>query len=349
MFQLLILGLAVLALLITGFATPLVIRLCRRYNALDKPGERKIHSRGVPRLGGVAIFIALSLGMSIAVWGIVSQQLDLPPEQLALLPLIYAGLVGFFVIGFIDDIRSLPALPRLLAQLATATAVVLLSDGAIRINSLFGQYVLPEWLAVVLTVVWIAGVVNTFNWIDGLDGLAAGLAGIAALAFLVIALLKPGLPNDLLTITICAVLIGSIAGFLPYNFHPARIFIGDGGAFTLGYMLAIVSILGLFKQAALIGFVLPVAILVLPLADTVFAIVRRLWRGRPVTQADNKHIHHRLLALLSRTYRERLPEGQRDLIRENLVVARAHRNTVLALYLFTAVFAGAAVYFGVTS
>jgi UDP-N-acetylmuramyl pentapeptide phosphotransferase/UDP-N-acetylglucosamine-1-phosphate transferase len=112
-------------------------------------------------------------------------------------------------------------------------------------------------------------------------------------------------------------------------------------------MLAIVSVLGLFKQAAVIGFVLPVAILMLPIADTLFAIIRRLWRGRPVTQPDNRHIHHRLLGLLSRTYRSHLPAGERDDIKEELVAARAHRNTVLTLYCFTAIFAGIAVYAGV--
>lgn len=343
------LGLLLLALALAAAITPGVIRLCRNYKVYDKPGARKVHHRSVPRLGGVAIFIALSLGMTAAVFAVLGGFVDLPPQYARLVPTIYLGLCGFFFIGFWDDLRSLPAWPRLIAQFVIATAVVLGGGtGGVRIASAFGHIVFPEWLSIVLTIIWIVGVVNCFNWIDGLDGLAAGAAVISATAFFVLVSFK-ALPNATLTAALCALLIGAILGFLPYNFHPAKIFVGDGGAFSLGYMLAVISIVGLFKTAAAISFMLPVIILALPLTDTLFAIFRRLLRGQSPTAPDNKHIHHRMLALLSRRYRQGLPEETLTRVEQRLVEARAHRNTVLALYGFAALFAVIAVVIGLRS
>lgn len=341
------LGLAAFALALSALATPVVIRFCRRYEMLDRPNRRKVHAHGVPRLGGAALFIALTLGLLLAYLAAQMGWLSLTAAQLRLVPVIYLGLCGFFVIGFADDLRSLPAMPRLVAQLGVALAVVLLSGGIIRINSFFGQVLLPPWLAVAVTVIWIAGIVNTFNWIDGLDGLSAGIGSISTLAFLILALCKPALPNAALTVVLCLLLAGALSGFLIYNFHPAKIFIGDGGAFSLGYMLAVISVVGLYKQAAVITFLLPLLILALPIGDTLFAVARRLVRGQPITRPDNRHIHHRILALMSREYRARLSNSERDAIREELQVNPAHRNTVLALYTFAAVFAGIAVIVGI--
>jgi UDP-GlcNAc:undecaprenyl-phosphate GlcNAc-1-phosphate transferase len=284
--------------------------------------------------------------MALAGLGVILGWLTLDDKQIRLLPAVYIGLCGYFAIGFVDDLRSLPAWPRLAGQVAIAFAVVLISGGAISVGSLFGHLVLPGWLATIITVAWIVGVVNTFNWIDGLDGLSAGLGGISALAFLTLVVLKPGQPNAMLTAILCVLLLGAIVGFLFYNFHPAKIFIGDGGAFSLGYLLAIISILSLFKQAAIIAFILPVLILALPISDTAFAILRRLIRGQPITKPDDKHIHHRTLAFMSRSYRAGLPDEKRSQLQEQLAVDPAHRNAVLALYIFAAVFAGAAVVVG---
>jgi len=344
-----IMALGVLALAASLLLTPNIIRICQRHNVVDKPNERKVHTRDIPRLGGVAIFIAMTLGLAAAAIAVTYGKLDVPVEQAALIPVIYLGLCGFFMIGFLDDLKNLPVAPRLIAQLVVATLVVVFSDGAIRIGSVFGTFVFPDWLAVVCTVLWIVGVVNTFNWIDGLDGLSAGIGGISATAFLVLALLKPDQPNTVLTVILCILILGSVTGFLTYNFHPARIFIGDGGAFSLGYLLAIISVVGLFKQAAVITFFLPVLILALPITDTAFAIVRRMIRGRPITQADNRHIHHRFLSFMSRRYRSRLPEQSRSAIQDELEINPAHRNSVLALYAFAAVFAGIAVIVGVNA
>jgi len=340
-------GLAMLALALSAVFTPAVIRLCSRLRAFDAPCARKVHRREVPRLGGVGLFIALSLGMTAAGFAALAGWIEIPAQYVRLMPVIYLGLCGYFFIGFWDDLRSLPAWPRLIAQLAVASMVVLLGWGAgLRITAAFGHYVFPAWLSFIVSVVWIAGVVNCFNWIDGLDGLAAGLGLIAALAFFALVVLKPGLPNTALTAALCALIIGALLGFLPYNFYPARTFIGDGGAFSLGYMLAVVSVVGLFKTAAVISFLLPVLILALPIGDTLFAILRRLARGEPVTAPDNQHIHHRILALFSRRYRRALALGPRS-SEAMLAEARAHRNTVLALYAFAALFAALAVGMGI--
>jgi UDP-GlcNAc:undecaprenyl-phosphate GlcNAc-1-phosphate transferase len=339
------LGLFVLALLLATGITPVVIRLCQRSNTLDMPDARKVHTRGIPRLGGVAIFGALSIGLTLAVYAVIGNFLNIAADQARLILVIYAGLCGFFLIGFFDDLKSIRALVRLAAQFAVATVVVLLAGGtALRITTLFGGRTLPDWLSIAITVLWIVAVVNTFNWIDGLDGLASGVALISALAFYTISLLKPGLPNAALTMAICAVLAGAVVGFLRYNFQPARIFLGDGGAFSLGYVLAVVSVIGLFKTAAAISFITPVAILVLPLGDTLFAILRRLWLRQPVTQPDNKHIHHRMFAYVSSRYRAYFASSGTGAVDEEMLQGKAHRMAVLALYAFAALFAGLAVW-----
>lgn len=343
-------GLLIVPMVISILITPLVVRLCRSYSLLDMPGERKVHQQGIPRLGGVAIFTAVSVGMTLTSLGVWGELIQLSNEQARLIPIIYAGLCGFFFIGFFDDLKSIPAIWRLLMQLIVASSVVLLGGQVgLRIGSLFGSVVFPDWLAVLVSVLWIVGVVNTFNWIDGLDGLSSGIGLICTLAFLLIAMFRPALPNAVLCLALCLVLAGAIIGFMPWNFHPAKIFIGDGGAFSLGYMLAVISLVGLYKQAALVSFVLPVMILVLPIGDTIFAITRRLLARRPITMADDKHIHHRLLARLSRDYRNSMPEQEYGYLREELLKSRAHRNTVLSLYAFAAVFASLAVLMGIRS
>jgi UDP-GlcNAc:undecaprenyl-phosphate GlcNAc-1-phosphate transferase len=343
-------GLLFISMAVSAMITPLVVRLCCSYKLLDMPGARKVHDHGIPRLGGVALFTAVSIGMTLTTFGVWGELIQLTASQARLIPLIYSGLCGFFFIGFFDDLKSIPALPRLLMQFAVASFVVIQGGNVgLRIGSVFGSYIFPEWLAVLVSVLWIVGVVNTFNWIDGLDGLSSGIGLICALAFMLIAMFRPALPNAILSLALCLVLIGAIIGFMPWNFHPAKIFIGDGGAFSLGYMLATISLIGLYKQAALISFVLPVLILMLPIGDTIFAILRRLAARRPITMADNKHIHHRLLARLSRDYRSKMPEQDYGALREELLQSRAHRNTVLSLYAFAALFACIAVVMGIKS
>jgi UDP-N-acetylmuramyl pentapeptide phosphotransferase/UDP-N-acetylglucosamine-1-phosphate transferase len=331
--------------LVSWLITPAVLRVCRRYGAFDPPEARKIHKRSIPRMGGVALFSAISLGLTAAVFGAQYGLFDLNAGESAQVPAIYVGLCGFFFIGFFDDIRSIPALPRLLAQFAVASAVVLLSGGAVSIGAILG-HALPPWLGGLATVCWIVGIVNTFNWIDGLDGLSSGVAAIAAAGFLALVLLNPSLPNAVLCGTLTCVLIGSALGFLPHNWYPAKIFVGDGGAFSLGYLLAVTSVVGLFKQAALISFLIPIALLALPIFDTAFAILRRLARGQNPMQPDNRHIHHRVLALFSARYSARLDSEELSAADLEFVHSKAHPRTVQGLYLITALFAVLAVWLG---
>jgi UDP-GlcNAc:undecaprenyl-phosphate GlcNAc-1-phosphate transferase len=338
-------ALVVLSGAISWFLTPVVLRLCRQYRTFDAFDARKVHTRRVPRLGGVAIFCAVSLGLMAAQLAAAFDLVEMPIFESSLMPAIYVGLCGFFFIGFADDLRSLPALPRLFAQIVASVVTVLLSgESGVRITSAFGRPLgLPDWAEVALTVLWIVGVANTFNWIDGLDGLASGVACISAFAFLTIALMHPALSYSALTAAISAVVVGALLGFLPYNVFPARIFLGDGGAFSLGYLLAVISVVGLFKQAAVISFVLPITVLALPIFDTAFAILRRIVRGKSPFTPDARHIHHRMLALLSRTYRERLPREELTRIEEKVIQRRAHRDTVLWLWAVCAVCAGVAI------
>jgi UDP-GlcNAc:undecaprenyl-phosphate GlcNAc-1-phosphate transferase len=302
----------------------------------------------VPRLGGVAIFTAVSIGMLLALVATYAGAMDMQMFESTLMPAIYVGLCGFFFIGFFDDLRSLPALPRLVAQVAVATGTVLLSGPAgVRITAVFGHALhVPGWVQVAITVLWIVGVANTFNWIDGLDGLAGGVACISAMAFLALALMHPSLPYSALTGALSIVLVGALLGFLPYNFFPARIFLGDGGAFSLGYLLAVISVVGLFKQAAVISFALPLCVLALPIFDTAFAIIRRIVRGKSPFTPDARHVHHRVLALLNNAYRERLPSEQLTRIEEKFIQRRAHRDTVLWLYSVCLLLAGIAILLG---
>jgi UDP-GlcNAc:undecaprenyl-phosphate/decaprenyl-phosphate GlcNAc-1-phosphate transferase len=341
-------ALGVFSGLISWFLTPAVLAYCRRHRTFDTFDARKLHTRRVPRLGGVAIFCAVSLGLLLALLGSYAGWITMPVFESRLVPAIYVGLCGFFFIGFFDDLKPLPALPRLLAQILVATATVLLSgEGGVRITAAFGHPLgVAPWTEVAITVVWIVGIANTFNWIDGLDGLASGVAAISALGFLSLALLHPQLAYSSLTAALSVVLVGALLGFLPYNFFPARIFIGDGGAFSLGYLLAVVSVVGLFKQAAVLSFIVPITILALPIFDTAFAILRRVLRGKSPVAPDNKHIHHRMLALLNRAYRERLPSEQLTRIEEKFIQRRAHRDTVLWLYGVCALCAGIAIFLG---
>jgi len=344
-------ALCVLSGLISWFVTPAVLRYCRKYRTFDTFDARKLHTRLVPRLGGVAIFVAVSLGLFAALLTSYAGWISMPVFESRLVPAIYVGLCGFFFIGFFDDLKPLPALPRLAGQIVVATGAVLLSAGpsdpGIRITAALGHPLhIAPWEQVAITVLWIVGIANTFNWIDGLDGLASGVAGISALGFLTLALLHPALPYSSLTAALTIVLVGSLLGFLPYNFFPARIFIGDGGAFSLGYLLAVISVVGLFKQAAVISFIVPITLLALPIFDTAFAILRRLARGKNPVAPDNKHIHHRMLALLNRAYREHLPSDELTRIEEKVIQRRAHRDTVLWLYAVCAVCAAVAIYLG---
>lgn len=295
-----------IALIVSFVLTPLVRLFALKTGVLAMPGPRGVHKKPVPQLGGVAIFAGFSAAL-LATFG-----WDDPVTR----SVILAGL-AIVVLGVIDDILRLSPGKKLLGQAAVAGLAVAMG---IRIEWLShpftdGIILLGGW-GIPLTMLWIVAVVNVINLIDGLDGLAAGIASIAAVTLLITSL-SAGLPW--LSVALSAALMGGALGFLPFNFNPAKIFMGDAGSMFLGFGLAVVAVEGMLKTMTVVSITVPMLALGLPIADTFFAIVRRLRSGRPIGEADRQHLHHRLL--------------DRGL---------SHRNAVLVLYSISAVFGVAA-------
>ena len=273
-----------LALVVSFLLTPVVRALAYKVGAIDVPKDaRRMHSVPIPRLGGLAIFFGFLLSVLLFI------PLDRDMRSILL------GTVLIVVLGVIDDIMDLPALLKFVVQIAAAL-IPALNGVTIRVFSnpnIFSSH--PYWrlggLSIPLTVLWIVGVTNAVNLIDGLDGLAAGVSTISASTMLVIALLG----DEADVALVLGALVGACLGFLPYNLHPASMFMGDTGATFLGYVLAVMSIQGLFKYYAVISFVVPFLILGLPIFDTAFAFFRRLSHGQSPMRADRGHIHHRLI------------------------------------------------------
>ncbi len=279
----LLLALAV-ALVISFGTTPIVKLFAQKLGAMDMPDqERHIHAHPTPRMGGMAIFLGFLIGVILFVE-------ITPPVQGILI-----GAVIIVATGVVDDIVSLRYWMKLAGQLLAAVVAVahgVIIQGLMNPNVFSGEETLVVGiLAIPITILWIVGVTNAVNLIDGLDGLACGVSAISSVTMLVAALLVAE-PNVALLL---AALTGACLGFIPYNFNPAKIFMGDTGALLLGYVLATVSILGLFKFYAVMTFLVPVLALALPLFDTAFAIIRRVIHGQNPMTPDRGHLHHRLI------------------------------------------------------
>ncbi|MDC0761630.1 MraY family glycosyltransferase [Brevibacillus sp. AG] len=288
------------SLIISFIATPYVKNLAVKVGAVDAPNQRKVHTRIMPRMGGLAIYIGY----------LVAFFLFVPYTSLSEMLGIFIGSTIVMVVGMLDDKYQLSPKWKLLGQLV-ATAIVVIPFGL-----KIGVVNLPYsgsidfssgwlfWLAIPITMFWIVGVTNAVNLIDGLDGLSAGVSAIAAGTMGVMALLM----DDYKVATYCFVLLGAILGFLYFNFHPARLFMGDTGSLFLGFNLAALSIMG-FKEALFVSFIIPIVVLGVPLWDTFFAIVRRIVNKKPISSPDKGHLHHCLLNM-----------------------GLSHRSTVLMIY-----------------
>ena len=274
----------VLSFVISFALTPLVKKFAQLVGAMDVPKDgRRMHKVPIPRLGGLAIFLGFLLTVLLLV--------DLTPQ----LQSILLGSVIIVVLGVIDDIQPLRAWLKLIVQ-SIAALIPACSGVVVHIlsNPVFfteNNYIQLGVLAIPITVIWIVLITNAVNLIDGLDGLAAGVSVIASLSVIVVALVL----GDGITAVIMAALAGGCVGFIPYNFNPAKIFMGDTGATFLGYIMATVSVMGLFKSYAIISFVVPFLILGLPIFDTCFAFCRRLAHGKNPMAPDRSHVHHRLI------------------------------------------------------
>lgn len=270
----------------TFATTPLVRRFAFKIGAIDIPKDnRRMHKKPTPRIGGLAIVF----GFTVATLCFAQ-----PSRQL------YGTLAGAAIIavmGVIDDCKNLPAKLKFVIQIIAALVVVFAGDIKIDVftnpNFLSDNpyWVLPEWLSVTLTVIWIVFITNAVNFIDGLDGLAAGVSAIMSISLVFISIRVGEYSIAILGIA----LMGSCFGFLPFNFNPAKIFMGDTGSTFLGFMLATLSIQGVFKSYAVISFAVPLLILGLPLFDALFAMIRRILRGQSPMTADRGHLHHRLV------------------------------------------------------
>ena len=272
------------ALVLSLIATPAVKAFANKIGAIDVPTEeRRVHDHPIPRLGGLAIFLGFII--SVLLFAEINKQVQG----------ILIGSVIIVILGVIDDIVPLPALAKLIVQIVAALVAV--GHGVvieIISNPNFASstdYVNLGIAAIPITVIWIVAITNSVNLIDGLDGLAVGVTTISSGTMFVIAVvLSQGNVAVLL-----AALVGACIGFLPYNFNPAKIFMGDTGALLLGYVLATVSISGLFKFYAIISFAVPFLVIGLPIFDTIFAVFRRLVRGKNPMAPDRGHFHHRLI------------------------------------------------------
>lgn len=278
-----------LALIVTIVAslalTPFVIKLAHRIGAIDVPkDDRRVHKSPVPRLGGLAIYVSFLIGMLLFA--------DMESRKMFGFILGSAIIVGT---GIIDDMKPLSAKVKLLLQILAASIIYFFGFRILFFTNIFhpDQMVALRFLAYPITIFWIVGVTNTINLIDGLDGLAAGVSAIIAITLAYLTLTFNRLDIFLISI----LLIGSLLGFIPYNFNPAKIFMGDTGSLFLGFTLAAISVDGVLKTVSAIAIFLPLLVLGLPLFDTSFAMLRRLLEGRPIMSPDKGHLHHRLLEL----------------------------------------------------
>ena len=269
------------AALLSYVCTPLVRVLAFKIGAVDVPKDgRRMHSVPIPRIGGLAIFIGFALTI-----------LAFCPMSKFLAVALFGGLV-IVVMGVLDDIFALNALLKLAVQVAVAFFAI--AEGVTIDFISLGSKMVPlgAW-SVPLTLLWIVGLTNSINLIDGLDGLACGVSIISSMSLFTVMMILGDFGSSL----IIAIVIGACIGFFPFNAHPAKIFMGDTGAQTLGYLLSLISIEGVFKTHTVFSFLIPLSIFGLPIFDTLFAIIRRLLNGKSPFSADRGHIHHRLIDL----------------------------------------------------
>lgn len=291
----------------TIIITPIIMKLAIKVNAVDKPNKkRKMHNGVKPSMGGLAIFIGVGAGL-----------VYLQPVHPQLNAIIIGACI-MIITGILDDIFELRAIYKLIGQISAAVVVV--SSGLVieKLTMPFIGTVYLEGFGLVLTVFWIVAASNAINLIDGLDGLAAGVSAIALSSILVMALID----YRIVVVYLSIVLIGSCFGFLFFNFHPSKIFMGDTGALFLGYAIAIVSMLGLFKNVAFFSFIVPVIVLAIPIFDTIHAIIRRKINKQGIATADMKHIHYQLINM-----------------------GYSHRTSVLIIYGFSVFFGIMAIVF----
>lgn len=287
---------------------PVIKRIAFHVGALDIPDERKVHKKPMPRLGGLGIYAGFLLGYIL--FG----------EHTYMMNSILIGSFILIITGMIDDIKPLDAKYKIIGQFLACLIVVFYGEVLLKDVSFFNIYIDFGVFAYPITILFMLGCINCMNLIDGLDGLAGGISCIFFLTIAIISFFQNSIGLGFeLSFIITLIMLGSTGGFLVHNFNPAKIFMGDSGSMFLGFIISIITILG-FKATLMSSIIIPMFILVVPILDTLFAIIRRKIKGKSVIMPDKSHIHHQLL-------------------RRNFSV----RKTVLIIYLITALFSTASV------
>lgn len=265
--------------MITVLITPWIKKFAISSGLLDIPSQRSHHKNPTPRLGGIGIYLGVTITTVLTI-----------PISTPLLGLLF-GSTFILILGIIDDIKPLPPLVKLLGQLCVACFAYSMDIQIQWLSSPFEGMIMLEWLSLPLTLFWIVGMINAINLLDGLDGLAGGICGISASILSLVAYFT-GQFNIMI---VCLILLGSCLGFLRYNFSNAQVFMGDSGSMFLGYSLACISIIGVLKSTVAFSFLVPIFIFAVPLSDTLFSIIRRIKKKQAIFKADNGHFHHRLV------------------------------------------------------
>ena len=273
----------IVTLLTSLILVPIIKKAAVHIGAMDEPNARKIHKVPMPRLGGLAIYLAFLLGYIL--YGEVNNQM-------------LSILIGSFLlilIGLIDDIKSVPARYKLIAQIISAAIVVLYGNLSFTEISILGNKIyFSKVIGSILSIIFIVAITNAINLIDGLDGLAAGISSIYFLTIAIIAFILNRIGG--LDVIISLIMLGATLGFLFHNFPPAKIFMGDTGSLFLGFMVSVIALLG-YKVTTFTSLIVPIIILAIPIFDTIFAILRRLLKGQNIGVADKEHFHHQLLKM----------------------------------------------------
>lgn len=292
-------------LVIVAAIIPFIKRIAYHINALDIPDARKVHTKPIPRLGGLGIFIGFLVGYMI--FGQSTVQMN-------------SILIGSFIIvltGMIDDIKPIEAKYKLLGQIFASCIIVFYGNILLNNITILGLDIQFGIFAYPITILFIVACTNIINLIDGLDGLAGGISSIFYLSTIVICFFQSRFME--LELILSLIMLGSTLGFLVHNFHPAKIFAGDSGALFMGFTIAVISLLG-FKTTAITSVFIPLMILAVPILDTLFAIIRRLLKHQKISTPDKQHLHHQLLKMKF-----------------------SHRNTVLIIYGINILFATASI------
>lgn len=274
-------------MIISAVLVPLVRKLAIKIGAIDKPNDRRINNKPMPTIGGLGIFIAFNFSNFFLL------RAQFPQKQL--FALFLAELI-IIITGIIDDIYEINPYQKLLGIIIAALVVYYIADIRMTAFSIpFVGLIHLKWLSMPITIIWIIAITNAINLLDGLDGLATGVSIIALTTsaitgFFFLTVTTTFVPVMMLT------LVAALLGFLPYNFHPASIFLGDTGSLFIGFMISVFSLYGL-KNATVISIIIPIFILGVPITDTVYAILRRMLNKKPIFQADKHHLHHRLLQM----------------------------------------------------